>query len=166
MLSHHYTHNKQVGFGLIEILITVLVLAIGLLGVAILQTKGQRYSQSSYLRTIASYKAYEMVDRMRANMVGVAAGSYDDVSGIPTSFTDCSQTSCISAQLAEFDRYEWNTSLASMMPSGQGSVEGSGSGSIFTIIVRWDDERTGATGTGCSGDPDVDLTCFEVDVRI
>ena len=158
--------KSQTGFGMLEILITVLVLAIGLLGVAILQTKGQRFSQSSYLRTIASYKAYEMVDRMRANMTGVSTNAYDAAIGTPTVSTDCSQTSCTPAEMAVFDINEWNTTLAQMMPLGQGEVSGSGLGSTFTITVRWDDERTGATGTGCSGNPQVDLACFELDVRI
>jgi type IV pilus assembly protein PilV len=62
--------------------------------------------------------------------------------------------------LAQHDAYEWTTFLAQTLPSGTGLVAGSGAGSIFTITVMWDDERTGATGTGCSDDHTVDLTCF------
>jgi type IV pilus assembly protein PilV len=62
--------------------------------------------------------------------------------------------------MAQHDGYEWSQNLANELPEGQGRVTGNGIGSVFTITVMWDDMRTGATGTGCSGDPQVDLTCF------
>jgi len=51
------------------------------------------------------------------------------------------------------------------LPSGQGTVSGGGANSVFTITVMWDDARTGATGTNCSGDTTVDLTCFTLSTR-
>ncbi|MFZ0257314.1 MAG: type IV pilus modification protein PilV, partial [Gammaproteobacteria bacterium] len=80
------THSRQAiqfqqGFSLIEVLITVLVLAIGLLGLAGLHAQALRFSHNAYLRSHATLLGNEMADRMRANLVGVAAGSYDDIDG-------------------------------------------------------------------------------------
>ncbi len=158
--------SDQKGFGLVEILITLFVLGIGLLGVATLQTKGFQASQTSYYRTLAVFNANEMADRIRANTTGIASGAYNDMSGFPTSYTDCSQSVCTTAQLAEFDRYEWNTQLADLLPSGQGSVSGSGTGSTFTISVMWDESRGGATGTGCDPSDADDMRCIQLDVRL
>lgn len=157
--------KKQKGFGILEILITVFVLAVGLLGIASLQTLGFRASQSSYMNTIASYKAYEMLDRMRANSSGISGGSYNAISGIPAS-SDCTQVVCTSAQMALFDASEWNGELAVLLPAGQGTVTGAGSGSVFSVVILWDEGRTGATGTGCDPDVSTDLRCITVNVQL
>ncbi len=155
--------QKQSGFGILEILITVFVLAVGLLGIASLQTLGFRASQGSYMRTIASYKAYEMIDRMRANPSGISAGSYDAITGIPTA-TDCSQQRCNYSAMALYDANQWNSELDDLLPSGQGTV--SRSGSIFSVVVRWDENREGAAGLGCNPDVSTDLICFTVNVQL
>ena len=59
--------SVQRGFSLIEVLVAVLVLAIGLLGLAGLQTRGLKASQSSYERSVATVYAYSILDAMRAN---------------------------------------------------------------------------------------------------
>lgn len=156
--------KKQKGFGILEILITVFVLAVGLLGIASLQTLGFRSSQSSYMRTIAAYKSYEMIDRMRANPSGISAGSYNAISGIPSA-SDCTSSSCSTSQMATFDANQWNTELQGLLPSGQGTVTGAGSGTVFQVVIRWDEDRTGATGAGCT-DSDTDLQCFTVNVQL
>jgi type IV pilus modification protein PilV len=62
-------HNKieQQGFTLIEVLVTVIIMAIGLLGVAGLQLAGMRSNHSAFLRTQATIAAYDLIDRMRAD---------------------------------------------------------------------------------------------------
>ncbi len=72
------------GFSLLEVLIALLVLSIGLLGLAGLQGTGLRYNHSAYLRSQATFQTYDMADRMRANLRGVQQGDYNNVSGIPT----------------------------------------------------------------------------------
>ncbi|HLE93281.1 MAG TPA: type IV pilus modification protein PilV, partial [Sulfuricaulis sp.] len=55
------------GFSLIEVLVALLVLSIGLLGLAALQTTSLQYNTGSYFRTQATFLAYDIIDRMRAN---------------------------------------------------------------------------------------------------
>lgn len=147
---------------MLEVLVAIVVLAFGLLGLAGLQADGLRNNTSAYLRSQAALMAYDMLDRMRANIQGVESGDYDNLMDSTPINPECisTGTGCSVAQLAQNDAYEWSDQLAKLLPSGQGRVIGNGSGSIFSITVMWDDRRTGATGTDCSGDPAVDLTCF------
>ena len=148
------------GFTMIEVLVAIFVLAIGLLGLAGLQANSLKNNTSAYTRTQAQLLAYDMLDRMRSNLQGVTNGNYDDLLATTPTDPNCAGTGCSVAQLAQHDAYSWSAQLAQTLPSGVGQVSGNGKGSIFTITVMWDDERTGATGTNCSDDHAVDLTCF------
>lgn len=152
--------KRQSGFTMLEVLVAIVVLSFGLLGLAGLQADGLRNNTSAYLRTQANLMAYDMLDRMRANLQGVENGNYDDLMGSAPTDPACISSGCSISQMAQHDAYEWSQRLSEILPDGQGRVIGSGIGSVFTITVMWDDRRTGATGTGCSGDPQVDLTCF------
>lgn len=145
------------GFSLLEILISVVVLSIGLLGIAALQTRSVNYVHSGELRSIASYQAYNMLDRMRANKAGRDAGNYASVSGAGT---DPGCSTCTPAQIAQKDQFEWNSSNGNLLPQGQGTV--SQNAGVYTITVYWDNHRTGVSGLGCSGDTSVDLSCIQV----
>jgi type IV pilus assembly protein PilV len=59
--------RRQTGFSLIEVLVAMLVLAIGLLGLAALQTQGMRFNHDAYVRTSATSLAYDIVEKMRIN---------------------------------------------------------------------------------------------------
>ena len=158
-------HSRQhKGFTLIEVLIAVLVLSIGLLGLASLQAASLRNNYSSYMRTQASQLVNDMADRIRANPTGATAGLYNAIGpgGLPTTApTGCQATACNSTQMATFDTAAWGTLLNSRLPGGTGSVVGNVGGTVFTVTVMWDDNKTGATGTGCGGGAN-DLTCFAI----
>lgn len=133
--------NNQSGFTLLEILITILIMTIGLLGLAGLQVVALRSNNTSYLRSQAVIQAYDMADRMRANLPGVVAGAYNAISGTPTA-QDCESSTCTPAQMATYDARQWNIANAALFPSGQGTVV-SGANSTFTIAISWDDDRDG-----------------------
>jgi type IV pilus assembly protein PilV len=152
--------KHQQGFTLLEILIAMVVLSIGLLGLAGLQASSLKNNTSAYQRSQANILANEMLDRIRANRTGLVEGKYDDLMSGSTSDPGCISTGCTVAEMTQYDAYIWKTQLADTLPSGQGTVVGSGEDSVFTITVMWDDERSGVTGTDCSGNTSVDLTCF------
>lgn len=134
-----FTHNQQRGVTLIEVLVAVLVLSIGLLGVASMQFYGLRYNQSAYLRSQAAVVAYDLADRMRANPNGVAAGYYDsiDSASVPSD-PACINTGCNNQQLADNDIREWAqyfTANPPMLPGASGKV--TKAGGIFTITISW-----------------------------
>lgn len=56
------------GFSMLEMLVALLILSVGLLGVATLQVRGQQFNQVGYLRTQAAFLAYDMMDRIRINI--------------------------------------------------------------------------------------------------
>ena len=171
--STNISANSSHGFTFIEVLIAVLVISIGLLGMAGLQTAGIQQSHASYLKTQASILAYDMADRMRANLQGVTDGNYDNVHSIDSpvnSKPGCisSNTACNAAQTASYDVYQWTNkssdgSVAKLLPSGNGTI--TQNGGIFTITVMWDEARTGVLGDKCSGDPTKDLKCFRLEFR-
>ncbi len=148
--------SKQNGFSMIEVLITMVIMAVGLLGLAGLQATSLRNNESAYQRSQAAQMAYDMLDRMRVNAAGVAAGGYNSIDTTPPdSYTSCkptdTTTACTTTQMTTFDDGDWHAQLANLLPLGTGSVAGSGTGSVFTITVTWDDNRDGSlTGTDAS----------------
>lgn len=132
-MKHCRRIYSQSGFTLIEILIAVIVLALGLLGLAGLQATGMRNNTSSYLRSQATFLAYDMADRIRANRQNALDGHYNmTLKDTPTGTT-----------LADLDKQEWKVLLGDRLPSGNGSVASNqiGTKTIFTITVEWDDSR-------------------------
>ena len=157
--------NRMTGFSLTEVLVAMLVLAIGLLGLAALQIAGVRSNQTAYYRSIATQLAYDMADRMRANPVGVADGVYNK--GTPgASLTQCETASCTPDVLAQYDLIRWNNALAANLPGGMGTVcsitstptIGNSSspvagcagaaGNTYAVYVWWNDDRSGSTTQG------------------
>ncbi len=129
------------GFTLLEVLIALVIFSFGLLALAALMTKGLQFNTSALHRSYASAQAYDMADRMRANRLGITAGNYDSITGAGTD-PGCISSGCTPAQMALYDAWEWNSTNASVLPSGSGTV--TKSGSIYSITLTWDDDRDGA----------------------
>jgi len=145
------------GFTLVEVLVAVLVLSIGLLGLASLQATSLRNNSDASIQTRASYIASDMADRIRAN--GSQAGAYPTTA--PATVTGgCVTGTCTPTQMVQNDLAEWNA-LVQTLPAGQGAIT-TLAGGLFTITVRWDEARNGATGTGCNPDDPTDLRCLSL----
>jgi type IV pilus assembly protein PilV len=136
------------GFTLVEVLVALVVLSIGMLGMARLVLMTAHSNDSAYLRSQATALAYEMLDNIRANM-GAAAltPGYNIAMGSnPTAPPSCVGAPCASAQdQASWDVYSWlqhlnaANNLGGGLPNGQGSVTITGNPATATIIVQWDD---------------------------
>jgi len=160
---------RQNGFTLLEVLIALLVLSIGLLGLAALQTVGLRSNQMATMRTQSVQMAYDMSDRMRANPAGVDAQDYvlAATGVVPTISRDCAVNECTPAQMAAYDLGTWLDRIITLpggLTGGRGRITRDASGAIVThtITVFWDEERRGATGTGCDPDVATDLNCIQL----
>lgn len=121
------------GATLIEVLVTIVVLAIGLLGMAGLQITSIQSNHSAYYRSQATILAYDISDRMRANRTVALTGSYD------VDFPASSNTHSGSGNQAARDKAEWLNALADTLPSGTGKIERENN--LIVIHVRWDDAR-------------------------
>ncbi len=147
MLPVRSPENKQAGITLIEILVTMIILAIGLLGLAGLMMDGLKNNQSAYLRTQASILAYDMSDRIRINRDRAIAGDYDGYStsgeggftNLPACVTNaagCSAADQVNQDLAEWTREIQGVGGTALLPDGEGSIT-RGGGNLFTITVGW-----------------------------
>lgn len=150
----------QQGFTLIEVLISVVVLSIGLLGLAGLQAASLQSNNNSISRSQAAILAYDMADRVRANLQGRNAGNYH----LPAAaaIAACATApGCTASQLAQNDAAEWNAAITQVLAGGQGVVcldstnnpvgtntinhQCDGVGPLFAIKLWWDDDRNPAT---------------------
>lgn len=119
--------GAQHGFTLLEILITVIVVAIGLLGLAGLQVTSLRYNHQAYLRGQVTMQAADIVDRMRANMAGADSYLFDDArksfAQLGTAKANCEKLdSCTAQDMALNDLYRWNQTNRANLPGGAGIV--------------------------------------------
>ena len=150
-----------------EVLIALLILSIGLLGLASLQTNGLRSNQMASMRTTATQLANDIADRMRANPTGVDAQNYviatsDADPVIPVGET-CEGSSCTAAQMATYDLAQWRGAVRAL-PGGTSAIVRTVTGTVVThtVTVYWDEYRKGVSGTNCGSDPSVDLRCISL----
>ena len=126
------------GFTLFEVLIALVVLSVGLLGLASLQTTTLKFNQGAYLRTQATNLAYDMADRMRTNRAAAISNAYDDVA-FATTLPACNPAAVAGATVAERDISAWRIALICALPLGNGSIDTNGR--TVTINVQWDETR-------------------------
>jgi type IV pilus assembly protein PilV len=128
--------NLARGFTLVEALVTLLVLSIGLLGVAAMQLASLRSNHSASLRSQATLLAYEIVDRMRANRNAACAGAYDIALTVDPA----------TGTVAGDDLDSWKQNLGATLGDGDGAISRvvnpvGNCNHVFQVTVRWDDSR-------------------------
>lgn len=138
------------GFSLIEILVTLTVTAVALLGAAGLQMRALRTGQSSQARTQAILLASDLAERMEVNKVAAVAGSYAFTKGTSiTGVTDCSSANCNSNQLADFDLSQWNSQIPALLPQSTdwsiATKGGTANPITYEIVIKWTDRRENIT---------------------
>src|SRR5271163_4860263 len=119
--------HPESGFTILEVLVSLVVLSIGLLGIAKLVLYSAHANDSAYLRSQATELAYEILDSMRANSTGAKAGNYNAVLAaapvVPP--VNCLTGACTNpSDQAAYDIYQWKERLAAptgALPSGEGS---------------------------------------------
>ena len=131
------------GFTMIEVLVALLILSIGLLGMAGLQLVSLQNSGTSLTRSQATMLAYDLAERMRRNPDQV---SYyiNNLMGSETSPNCLKQdTGCSPSELAREDIVEWQSDLGAI--NGQ-AVIGQSNNEI-TLQISWNDSQYGSMGT-------------------
>jgi type IV pilus assembly protein PilV len=148
--------DRSHGFSMLEILVAIVVISLGLLGLAGLQAASLVNNQTAHYRSVATQQAFDMTDRIRANLAGVRAGNYNDLQALtpadPACFTAVG--GCTVANMAITDHFQWNTNNARLLPAGVGTVrciEGpnppggcvnNGPNWTFDITVSWSERRS------------------------
>jgi len=134
-MNHHHTLRRQSGTSLIEVLVAVIIMSVGLLGVAAMQSIALRNSHGAMERTQAVIQTYAMFDAMRANLTAAREGVYNmDSCGIPGA----------GATLVEADKRAWMQSLKATLGDNDavcGAVA-CGANAVCSVTVTWDDTRS------------------------
>lgn len=142
------TTSRSSGFTLVEVLVALIVLAIGLLGIAALYVDSLRASRTALLRTQAIAIASDLADRIRTNRQACdsTACAY---TGAGTVTATCENTTgCTAAELAANDIYRWNQTAATLLPGFVGTVEFAvGTPNQYVITVNWKEPDIDANST-------------------
>jgi len=132
--------RRQSGVGLLEVLIAVLVLGVGLLGIAAMQATALRSSQSSVQRSQAVILTYSILDSMRTNRAAALAGAYNMAAmtcAVPSGGT-----------LAQNDINAWMATLRTdKVLSSTGCGQVSCVADVCTATVQWNDSRAAGSST-------------------
>ncbi len=143
------------GSSLLEVLVTIVIMTIGLLGLAKLQVSNLRNHQNTLHRAEATFLANDILDSMRVlnNVNHDQAGAYLVAPG--------STTAAGPSAVALADVSDWKARIAQALPDGDGSV--SVEDRLATIRIEWNDRRPGAPGSAdsCSSDKTARPACFE-----
>lgn len=144
------------GFTMIEMLIAIIVLSIGLIGIAALQARGQQFNYVAYVRTQASFLAYDIMDRMRLNQKVHVSGN-EDIPSIYSSQLElettktlkpsdlnpnCDDSVCSAQELAKYDLVNWFQSIKSSLPEGDAEMTLSGDGDTLRVTIKWQEGRS------------------------
>jgi type IV pilus assembly protein PilV len=119
------------GFTLVEVLVTLIILSVGLLGIAALHSASLRNNLDSALRSQASALAADIADRMRANRNAALDGAYNLALGDATPVLTGTPT------LAQRDLNAWRTLVAQVLPGGNGAVAIDNVTDICLVTVQW-----------------------------
>ena len=158
---HSRIINQAQGFTLIEVMVTVLILSLGLLGLAAMQLNALKNAHGSQLRNQATTLAYEIGERIRSNRAAAMDDHYTIAAGeAPATTPDCEALLCAANEMADYDLGQWKSALVLQLPSGEGAIERSGD--LLTVRIFWDELRNQATGTGCDPDNPADLACYSM----
>jgi len=169
-LADTQSDHTQSGFTLLEVLIALLVLSIGLLGLAALQTTGLRSNQMASMRTLATQFTYDITDRMRSNPVGVANGEYVVAR---TTTPSASIAPWTGGNLALTDLTEWRANIANRLPGGISEITVCDTTTVpacadvtHIVTVYWNESRRDTSSVpatfNCPPLTSQDFRCFRL----
>lgn len=122
----------QRGASLIEVMVAVMVLSIGLLGLAMLQAKSLRLNTDAYLRSQATLITNELIEDMRAN----PTANYV-VASKPAVCGGCS----VEDQMANVAIIRWYTAQENLLPSNSSVVTQDAVTGIYSVTTRWQERN-------------------------
>lgn len=143
---------KQRGLSMIEILVTLTIVAFALLGLLGLQARALSYQKDSFDRKAAAELVSNLAERMRANYLGFRAGNYDndfDDADATPGVTACSP--CDPLQLATKDMDEWRIDLRRRIAGGASYIQWDGATPNWVVVtVAWPEPQSPGLDAVCT----------------
>lgn len=173
---------RQRGVTLIEVLVALVIVAVGLLGLAGLQVRGLSIQKDAHGRAIATQLALDLADRMRANRdlasgftppveYGFTAAYPTGAPTLPAAAVDCGSTVCTLPQQALFDRAGWVARVNQSLPGGWANVApiGGTDNRAWNVTLMWTETgfraRSLLGGVVCPVAVPADVECMTIVVR-
>jgi type IV pilus assembly protein PilV len=133
--------RRNAGFTLVEVLVALVIFAVGLLGIAALHIESLNAGRTALNRTQAVALASDLADRIRANReactVGTAVCEYESATGAVTAACE-NTTGCTPAELAATDVFRWRAVGAVQLPGFDAAVNWTeGTPNLYLITIEW-----------------------------
>ncbi len=131
------TTRAERGFSLIEVLIALIIMSVGMLGIASLYVQSMQAGRTSLFRHNAVTLAGDVADRMRANPTGAnaytGAGANNSCVGMGTN--------CSNVQMAAHDILLWGQQAVDTLPNGAVTItfDNTVIPPVYTIAISWDE---------------------------
>ncbi len=162
---------RYAGSSLIEVLVTMVILSIGLLGYAGMQVSSMRSTETGRMRSEVIALASDISDRLKANQPHVNAGTYTgSLSGKPSS-PECGTNPCTAQQMSKQDLSSWHERL-SLLPDGRGNITKTAitidniDSTLMTISLCWNEARITVPDTSCPPQTENALQLFQLRVLL
>jgi type IV pilus assembly protein PilV len=142
-LPIHAPRRAAAGFSLVEAMVSLIVISVGMIGIAALYGQGLSAGRTALSRTIAVNLAATMAENIRVNRLAQAAyaGAGTDNGCDPSGGGG---VDCTPAQMAAHDLFLWKTDVAAQLPNAFGTVDfAAGTPPTYTITVTWDEVGIG-----------------------
>jgi len=135
--------HPSAGFSLIEALVSLIVISVGMIGIASLYGQGLTAGRVALSRTVAVNLASAMAENIRTNRLAQAAyaGAAANNNCDPTGGGG---VDCTPAQMAAHDLFLWNQDIQAQLPNGVGQIVfAAGAPPSYTITITWDEVGLG-----------------------
>jgi type IV pilus assembly protein PilV len=129
--------KQQRGFSLVEVLIALIIMSVGMLGIATLFVQSMQAGRTSMFRHHAVTMAGDVADRIRANpRAGAAYAGQGADNGCVATGNDCNE-----AAMAANDIFQWDAQVADSLPNGDVTVTFNDAVAPpeYTIRIDWDE---------------------------
>lgn len=158
------SHRSAQGFALLEILITIMLMTIALLGTAAMQAYGIKVTQGAQFRAQAVVVTGDLMERLEANNAGAVAGNYVATSLPGTSGSiDCTANRCSPSDMAQYDLVAFAQNVARQLPAGTAAITRSGAGPyVYTVTLTWQERSFSGKGTTKTGQANVETFTYSV----
>ena len=156
-------HRSQSGVSMIEILVTLTIIAFALLGLLGLQARALSFQKDSFDRKSAAELVAQLSERIRANHLGFTAGNYayalDTTDPTPTTVPTCATpTACTFAEVAARDLNHWAAELRRRIPASTTYLQWNvADPRLLTVSLAWPEPQAGAA---------VDPLCTAINTRL